>query len=81
MLINMRTATITGKGQISIPKELRELKGFNTGSKIAIMGFSDRIELRPLEYVSESMETAIASERVIDREWNNPKEDKTWKHL
>ena len=36
-LIEMRTATITSKGQISIPNEIRKLESFKIGAKIAIL--------------------------------------------
>ncbi len=80
MMIDMRTATITSKGQIVIPKDVR--KGdFKTGSKIAIIAFQDRIELRPLKHVSDSMRTAFASEKVLGKAWNTEEEEKAWKHL
>ncbi|MFH1638163.1 MAG: AbrB/MazE/SpoVT family DNA-binding domain-containing protein [Candidatus Woesearchaeota archaeon] len=79
-LVEIRTITITEKGQIAIPRSIRETKGFN-GSKVAILAFDDRIELRPMKQISESMLTALASEKVLSKEWLNKKEDEAWKHL
>ena len=81
MITEIRTATITEKGQIVIPKSLRSKKGFETGDKVAVLTYEDKIELRPLSKISERMETAYASERVLARDWNSKKEDKAWKNL
>ena len=62
-LMEIKTATITEKGQIAIPRHIRKTKGFKTGSKIAILAFKDHVELRPLKQISEKMATAIASEK------------------
>ncbi|NQV09077.1 AbrB/MazE/SpoVT family DNA-binding domain-containing protein [Candidatus Woesearchaeota archaeon] len=81
MLIEMRTATITGKGQITIPKEIRKTKGFSEGSKITILAFEDRVELRSLGEVSEKLLTALASEKALSKDWNSKEDNKTWKNL
>ncbi|MBL7055660.1 AbrB/MazE/SpoVT family DNA-binding domain-containing protein [Candidatus Woesearchaeota archaeon] len=80
-IIEIKSATITGKGQIAIPRNMRKLKGFKTGSKIAIMAFEDHVELRPLEQVSEKLETAVASEKSLEKDWNSKEDDKAWKNL
>lgn len=80
-LLEIKSATITEKGQIAIPKDIRKTKGFKTGSKVAVLAFEDRIELRPMDQLSERMSTAIASEKVLAKTWLTKKEDKAWKHL
>ncbi len=79
-LMEIRSATITEKGQIVIPKQMRE-KAFKPGSKVSILSYEDHIEIRPLSAVSESMECALLSEEVLARDWNRPEEDKAWAHL
>ena len=79
-LIEIKTATITEKGQIAIPKGIRK-NGFRTGSKVAILAFNDRIELRPIEQISEKMFAAIASEKVLAKDWNRKKDEKAWRNL
>ena len=79
-IVDMRTATITGKGQISIPKDIRSSK-FKEGSKVAIVAFKDRIEIRPMKQVSRRMETALASEKVLAKDWNTKEEVEAWKNL
>jgi AbrB family looped-hinge helix DNA binding protein len=81
MITEIKTVTITEKGQIVIPKSFRESHYFKEGEKIAIISFKDRIELRPLLKVSEKMETAYASEKVLSKDWKTSKEDKAWKNL
>ncbi len=56
MLIGMKSVTITEKGQIALPKELRENKNFSNGKKLVVLSFENRIELIPLEKFSESLE-------------------------
>ncbi len=55
LLKDIKTVTITSKGQIAIPKEVREIKGFNEGEKIAILTFDDRVELRPLKQITRKL--------------------------
>jgi AbrB family looped-hinge helix DNA binding protein len=81
MIKEMRSATITKKGQVSIPKESREIKGFREGSKVVIITFKDHIEIRPIKQISKGMETALLSEKTLAKDWLTPEEDKAWKHL
>ena len=81
MLVEIRSATITDKGQIVIPKELRKMKGFKKGEKIAIIAYENRIEIRPIGQVSTSIETYVASEKALAKSWNSKEDDKAWKKL
>ena len=80
-LIEVKTAKITEKGQIAIPKDIRDLEGFKEGTKVAILAFEDRIELRPMNQINEKMFTALASEKSLAKLWNTKEEDKAWEHL
>jgi len=80
-LIEMKTATITEKGQIAIPKELRKTKGFEEGAKIVILTFNNRIELRPLKQINEKLFTAIASEKSLAKNWLSKEDEEAWKDL
>jgi len=77
----MRTATITRKGQISIPKRIRDIEGFREGSKIVMFAYDDRIELRSMKQIDERMHTALASENILAKDWNSQEEDEAWKDL
>lgn len=47
----MRASTITSKGQIVIPSEMRSKPGFKSGQRVAVMEFEDYLEVRPLKDV------------------------------
>lgn len=79
--MEIKTATITEKGQIAIPRHMRKINGFHTGSKVAILSFKDHVELRPMKQISEKMATAIASEKSLARDWNSKEDEEAWKNL
>ncbi|MFH1376405.1 MAG: AbrB/MazE/SpoVT family DNA-binding domain-containing protein [Candidatus Woesearchaeota archaeon] len=78
---DIRTVKITEKGQICIPNVARDLAGFSKGTKISIVVYNDRVELRPLKKISKDMLSALISEEVLAEAWNTPEEDEAWKDL
>ena len=78
---DIRTATITSKGQICIPNVARNLAGFKEGTKISVVVYSDRVELKPFKKISEEMFPALISEEVLSEAWDTPEEDEIWKDL
>ncbi len=76
----IKTVKITDKGQICIPNVAR-LNGFKEGSKISIIVYKDRVELRPLKKISWAMASMLASEKVLAKDWNSKEDDKAWKDL
>ena len=80
-MLEVKSAKITEKGQICIPGELRKASGFRIGAKVAIFAYKDRMEVRPIGSISEKIETAIASERSLAKDWLSPEEDRAWKNL
>jgi len=56
MLNGIRTSTITSKGQIVIPSELRASEGFHCGQKVALLAFKDHLEVRPLKGVLSKLD-------------------------
>ena len=81
MLIEIKSATITEKGQIAIPKDIRKNEGFKEGDKIAVLAFENRIELIPMKKLSEKMENAIASEEILAKDWDSKEDKEAWKNL
>jgi len=77
----IKTATVTSKGQICIPHIARTMKGFKEGSKVSILVYPDHVELRPMAQVSEKLFPALVSEEVLAKEWNTKKEDEAWNDL
>ncbi|MDD3264011.1 MAG: AbrB/MazE/SpoVT family DNA-binding domain-containing protein [Candidatus Nanoarchaeia archaeon] len=80
-IIDIKSATITKKGQISIPKKMRENGNFKLGTKIAIIAFKDHIELRNIQSLGNKMENAIISEEILKKDWESLEEEKAWKDL
>jgi len=77
----IKTVTITEKGQIAIPKIIRMLEGFKEGSKISLIVFEDKVELRPIKYITESLSRALLSESAFAKDWLSEEEDEAWKDL
>ena len=42
----METTSVTSKGQVTIPKPLRQLLGLRRGSKVEFVLVGDRVEMR-----------------------------------
>ena len=81
ILVEMRSATITSRGQIVIPKEIREIEGFKEGEKIVILAFEDHVELRSMKRINEEMFPALASEAVLAKDWLSKEDEEAWKDL
>ena len=77
----IRTATITEKGQICIPQEARILAGFKEGSKVSIIVYDDKVELIPMKKMSNAMMTMLASEKVLAKDWLSKEDEEAWKDL
>ena len=78
---DIRTVTLTSKGQICIPNVARNLVGFKKGTKISVIVYSDRVELKPMNKINEDMLPALISEEVLAGAWDTPEEDEIWKDL
>ncbi len=79
--LEIKTAKITEKGQISIPKEIRDLEGLKKGKKVAIIAYEDHIEIRPLSKVKRTLLTTFLSEKSLARDWLSEEEERAWKNL
>ncbi len=80
-LLEVKTTKITSKGQIAIPKDIRDLEGFRIGSRIAILAFENRVELRPLLDVDTKLFSAVASEKSLAKDWLSQEDERAWKNL
>lgn len=84
-LVEVKTATITAKGQIVIPQEMRQLEGFYEGEKVVILAYEDHLEVRPLKALKRLMKgsvaTALISEKSLSKDWEGKEEDEAWKSL
>ena len=80
---DIRTATLTSKGQICIPNFARDLVGFKEGGKISIIVYADRVELKPIknEDLNEALFCMLASEEVLAKNWLSKEDEEAWKDL
>jgi len=80
---DIRTATITRKGQISIPSIARQLAGFKEGTKINVVVYADRVELRPFqkEKLNDAIMCVLASEESLGKNWLSKEDEEAWKDL
>lgn len=78
----IRTIRITDKGQVCIPREARDMAGFEEGSKVNLIVFANRVEIRPMKNgASEAMLAMIASENVLAKNWMSKEDEEAWKDL
>ena len=77
----IRTVTITSKGQVCIPNIARTLDGFREGSKISVIVYSDKIELIPIKKMSDAMFAMLTSEEVLAKNWLSKEDEAAWKNL
>lgn len=77
----IRTATITSKGQVCIPNIARTIEGFKKGSKISIIVYQDKVEIIPMKKMSDAMMAMLASEEVLAKNWLSKEDEKAWKDL
>ena len=80
---DIRTATITQKGQICIPNIARTLAGFKEGTKISVVVYQDRVELRPFKKgkMSDALMCMLASEEALAKNWLSKEDEEAWKDL
>ena len=79
---DIRTVTITSKGQICIPNIARNMMGFKEGTKISITVYSDRVELKPMrKWINESLMCMLASEEALAKNWLSKEDEEAWKDL
>lgn len=64
----MTTVAISSKFQIVIPKEVRETLDLNSGMRIAVVPYENRIELIPLKPIKELKGALKGINTTITRE-------------
>ena len=78
----MKTVTVSGKGQISIPQEIRKQLAVEKGSKLVIVLKDKKLLIRKASDISQSIEDGFEdvvrhSERSLEEIWDN-EEDEVW---
>lgn len=80
-VITMKTTIISignSKG-VRIPKPLLEVSGL--GSEVELKVKRGEIRIIEAEPADRSLDTALASEKALGKDWNRPEEDAAWANL
>ena len=76
-MTEIKTVKITDKGQISIPKDIRDELNLKEGETLVLITESDKIILEKSVNIkkklrlSESTKTMIMSEKSLENDWDN----------
>lgn len=81
--MEIKTIKITSKGQICIPKEMREEVNFKEGERLLVIAKDHEIILKKseealskFEFDTESIKTMLASENSLKKDWDNKYDDR-----
>ena len=81
-MTEIKTVKISDKGQISIPKDIREDMKLKEGETLIMMSDGEKIILEKPEKLvkkisgNESKKTMIMSEHVLKKDWDNEYDDR-----
>ncbi|MBI5226450.1 AbrB/MazE/SpoVT family DNA-binding domain-containing protein [Candidatus Micrarchaeota archaeon] len=84
--MHFTTVTLSDKGQISIPKTVRQHLGLKKGEQLVLMEKGGRIILESAAHTirklallekSESLANMLVSERTLAKDWSNA-DDERW---
>lgn len=74
--------TVSEKGQLVLPKTVRESLGIKKGTKVLVLCKGKNILLTKMnDEIHERFFTLLASEKSLAKLWNHPNEDRAWKNL
>jgi AbrB family looped-hinge helix DNA binding protein len=74
----LATTKITSKGQISVPRAVRERLGVQAGDTLIYEVSGDMVTLKKLEPFDAALHAALAE--TLD-EWNSPEDEAAFSHL
>lgn len=86
-MTQMEIITVSKKGQVVLPKNVREKLHIDQGSRLLLVQKDDRVTLSKVESLlgedeeQEKLFTALASEKALAKGWLTKEEDKAWKDL
>lgn len=87
-LLELKTVTLSSKGQIALPKSLRTRQKLRDGDKLALLVYEDCVEIRPLGYLASAVDltkkgvySSLMTESALAKRWKTPEEDEAWKDL
>ena len=71
--------TVGEKGQIVIPKKMRDDLKIGKGTKLLVSEDKDKITIKPVP--DEKYLFMLLSESSLAKDWLTEEEDKAWEHL
>lgn len=73
--------TVSEKGQIVLPKKMRDLLKIGEGSKLFVEEKKGQITLTKMENKMRDASSYILSQKSFAKTWDTKEEDEAWKHL
>lgn len=74
--------TVSRKGQVVLPKNVREEMRVNQGSKLLLIEKEGRVTLSKLDtLLKDKSFTLLTSEKSLAKDWLSKEEEKAWKDL
>ncbi|MCK4744918.1 AbrB/MazE/SpoVT family DNA-binding domain-containing protein [Candidatus Parcubacteria bacterium] len=73
-----KTITISQKGQITIPKEIRQRFNIMRGTKIFLSEDNDKLILELKNNKQEKEEWQFLAEKNMSKIWDNSQDEKIW---
>ncbi|MBI5554007.1 MAG: AbrB/MazE/SpoVT family DNA-binding domain-containing protein [Candidatus Diapherotrites archaeon] len=79
--------TVSRKGQVVLPKNVREHMHISQGSKLLLIQKDNQLTLSKIDSLIEEEQnqeknaTAFASEKALAKDWLSKEEDEAWKSL
>jgi len=86
-MTQMEIITVSKKGQVVLPKKVREKLHIDQGSKLLLVEKDDKLTLSKVESLlagdkeSENLFSALASEKALAKGWLTKEEGEAWKDL
>lgn len=74
----MQTSKLSVKGQVTVPKEVREILGLNAGDMVAYEVRDGVVTLRRVEPFDAAFHKALSA--TLD-EWDTPEDDEAFRDL
>ncbi len=76
MINSIRTATISSKRQITLPKEFSQ---FKPGEKTLIIAKDNEVIIKPMP--KNISETSLLSEQALGKSWNSKEDEEAFAYL
>jgi AbrB family looped-hinge helix DNA binding protein len=92
-MAHIRSVTVSSKGQIVIPEEIRKELALKEGTKLVLVEKDGKVILQKekealknfekmlTEEEKERLALLLLSEKTLAKDWLTKEEDEAWKHL